>query len=167
MWSGSRLILLGVGPQPADRGLAVLDLRGEDGVLAEPVVDAGHGVALGGQRQGGATFLAARPPCPAVNPDDHRQPAFGLFGQIEVQSVPRVAVGDVREVPQRLDARRQRRRRRPLRPLLRGRRTCPCQHDRQSDDTDPCLFHVSPPSPGGPALWFPLVFPAHILRQMA
>src|SRR5262249_55436363 len=39
-------ILLGLGPQPADRRLAILDLRGELRMLTEPVIDAGHRKSL-------------------------------------------------------------------------------------------------------------------------
>ena len=72
---GIEVVLGGVGPQPADRRLAVFDLRGEDGVLAEAVVDAGHGVALGGQRHGGAVLLAAGPATPRR--ESRRPPAAG------------------------------------------------------------------------------------------
>ena len=112
---GVEVVLGGVGPQPADGRLAVLDLGREDGVLAQAVVDAGHGVALGGQRHGGAALFAAGPPGPAVNPDDQRQPALGLLGQVEVQAVSLVAALNILEVPQGLDARRDLRSRRPLR----------------------------------------------------
>ncbi len=40
-------VFLSVGAQPADRRLAVLNLRREDRVLAEPVVDGRHSVTLG------------------------------------------------------------------------------------------------------------------------
>src|SRR6185312_10061825 len=42
----------GVGPQPADGGLAVFELRWEDGVPAEAIVDARHCITLAGKRQG-------------------------------------------------------------------------------------------------------------------
>ncbi len=52
-------VLLRVRAEPANGGLAVLDLSGKDRVLAEPVVDAGHRVALLDEGNGRAAFLAA------------------------------------------------------------------------------------------------------------
>ncbi len=43
---GIDAVLIRVRPQPADRRLAVLDLGGEDRVLAEPIVDARDRVAV-------------------------------------------------------------------------------------------------------------------------
>ena len=40
-----QLVLAGMGAEPADRGLDVVDGRGEGRLLAQPVVDADHGVA--------------------------------------------------------------------------------------------------------------------------
>ena len=58
------VVLRGVGPQPADGRLAVFDLGREDGVLAQAVVDAGHGVALGGQRARRGSPPCCRPASP-------------------------------------------------------------------------------------------------------
>ena len=108
------VVLLRLGPQPADRRLAVLDLGGEHRMLAQPVVDAGHRVALADERHGGAAILAAGLPGPAMNPDDQGQLALGLLRQVKVEPMPLVTVLDVREIPQDLDAFRESGRRRPL-----------------------------------------------------
>ena len=142
---GIEVILGGVGPQPADGRLAIFDLGREEGVLAEAVVDGGHGVPLGDQGHGRAVFFAARLPSPAVNPDDQRQPARGLLGQIDVQAISLVAVGHVGEVPQDLDALR-----------LCGRRADPRQRHRHCKHTEPCPLHFLSPWPPARPLGFSL-----------
>ena len=104
---GVDVMLGGVGSQPADRRFAVLDLCREDGVLAEAVIDARHGVALSDQEDGRAVVLAARRPTAAMNPADQRQPALGLFGQVQVEVVPLVAAWDILDIPQDLDTGRE------------------------------------------------------------
>src|SRR5262245_55303226 len=66
-----QVVLLGVGTEPADRCLAVLDLSRKLGVLQEAVVDAGDSVPLGDEPGQGTPVLAAATPGPTVNPDNH------------------------------------------------------------------------------------------------
>ena len=129
---GVEVVLLGVGPQPADGRFAIFDLGGEHGVLAQAVVDAGRGVALAYQRYGGATVLVAVLPASAVNPDHQRQGMLGgLLRQVEVEFLQFMSAGDVGQVFEYLDARRRALFFRPLRRL--GRlRSLPTQQDRQS-----------------------------------
>jgi hypothetical protein len=89
------VVFCGVSPQPAYGRLAVLDLGREDGVLAEPIVDARCGISLASQPYGGAVILVAGLPGPAMNPDDNRKPSSRLLGQIEVEPVPLVPILDV------------------------------------------------------------------------
>ena len=91
-------VLGGVRAQPADGGFAILDLRGEDGVLAEPILDAGDGDAFLEQGLAGRVGLAAGVPAAAVDPDD--QGTGGLRGEVEIEPLPGVAVLDVGEIAQ-------------------------------------------------------------------
>ena len=78
-WSGSRPYSRGIGPQPADGGLAVLDLGGERRVLASPIVDAGDRVPAPQECIAGvARRLAPAPPGTAVDPDDQRAGCLAL-----------------------------------------------------------------------------------------
>ena len=95
---GIEAVFLGVGAQPADGCLAVLDLGGEDGVLAEAVVDARRRVALGDQRDRRAAVLAAAIPAASVNPDDDGQGMVRLGGQVEVELVAGVSPGDIFQI---------------------------------------------------------------------
>src|SRR5262245_17359342 len=91
-----QIVLLGVGPQPADGRLAVLNLSREPGVLTESIVDARDGIAAGDQPQGRpAEVLRPGLPRPAVDPDDQR-PRAGPGRAVEVELVPLVwAVSEV------------------------------------------------------------------------
>ena len=83
-----------MGAQPADRGLAVLNLGREDGVLAQAVVDGGHSVSLAEVFHRHTLF----PCCPlgskfaAVDVNDQRQ-IRAVLRQIQVQLLARVAAG--------------------------------------------------------------------------
>ena len=112
------VVLGGIGPQPADRRLAVLDLRGKNGVLAKPVVDAGHGVALGRKRYGRDSSLCFRPASHRRESRPSAAAGLRLLGQVEIQAVSLVAALDVRKVPHDLYAFRHAGRCRPLRSLL-------------------------------------------------
>src|SRR5262249_18006438 len=65
-------VFFGVRSQPANGGLAIVNLGGEGGVLRQAMVDAGDGIALGGEIQGPCSFLAAALPATGVNPDHQR-----------------------------------------------------------------------------------------------
>ena len=95
-------------------------------MLAEAIVDAGHGVALGGQWHSRAALFAASPPGPAVNPNHDRQTALDFRRQIEIEAVPLVTALDVGDVPEDPDALGQAFRR-WLRPFLRGRQSRPSE----------------------------------------
>ena len=70
---GIESVLGGVGPHPAHRGLAILDLSGEDGFAAETVADVHDGIASLEHGQGPAAGpFAAAPPAAPVNPNDDR-----------------------------------------------------------------------------------------------
>ena len=96
--AGIEVVLLGICPQPANGCLAVLDLGGEEGVLAQSVIDARHGVALADQRDRRATFLAAGRPTAPVDPDDDGQGVICLGGQIQVELVAGVSASDILQV---------------------------------------------------------------------
>ena len=85
--AGVELVLAGVGAQPADGGLDVVDGRREAGLLAQPVVDADHGVAalegLQDRRDLAVGLVAADEPA-AVDGDDDRVRRLALLGQVQV-----------------------------------------------------------------------------------
>ena len=85
-------VLAGVGAQPADGGLDVVDRRWEVGLLAQPVVDADHGVAAleGLQDRPDLTvgLVAADEPAP-VDADDDRVRRLALRGQVQIQLLRR------------------------------------------------------------------------------
>ena len=66
-------VLVGHVAHPAKRRLDVLDLRREDGLLTEPVIDADHREAPFGEmpREVGAQAPVSKTPRAAVQPDDH------------------------------------------------------------------------------------------------
>ncbi len=99
-----QVVRLCVRPQPADGRLAVLDLRGEDGVLAQPVVDGGHRVSLAdqGQRHHTAVFAPAHPRA-AMDPHDYGERRGGFLRDVEVKPLPRVAARYVFQVGVDLD----------------------------------------------------------------
>src|SRR6185503_13880792 len=73
-FSRVQVILFGVGAQPANGGFALMDLRREFCLSAEPVANVSHCIALAGELQCRATaILAAGEPRAAMNPDDQRQ----------------------------------------------------------------------------------------------
>jgi len=78
---------IGVGTQPADGRLAVVDLRRERGLVAEPVVDARHGVPVAQHLRSAGSGLVPAPPASAVDPHHHRQTRPG-FPPREVQVEP-------------------------------------------------------------------------------
>src|SRR6516164_3036968 len=105
--SAIEVVHLGIGPQPANRGFAILDLGREDGMLTEPVADAGDGEALAGEEDAWAAALAAGPPAAAVNPDHDRQRPLALFGQIQIELLPLMPARHILQIAQYLDAVRQ------------------------------------------------------------
>ena len=88
-------------------GFAVLDLGREDGMLAEAIIDAGDGVALGEEGDSRATILAAAFPGAAVDPDNERGIAIVPGWQVEIEFLALVPVFDVGQVTKRLCARGQ------------------------------------------------------------
>ena len=76
IFSGIDVVLLGVGLQPADGRLAVVDLGGPDGHAREAILDR-HAEVIAGGREGdkrptGALLVA---PAPAAAVDERRSPA--------------------------------------------------------------------------------------------
>src|SRR5262245_55523038 len=65
-------VYAGMRPQPAYSGLAVLDLRGEDGVAAVAIIQAGYSVAQGQERRRVHVGPGLRQPSATVDPDDKR-----------------------------------------------------------------------------------------------
>ena len=74
-----QVVRLGIGPQPANRGLAILNLGRERGLPAVAMVDASDGVPLAEEGDGRAFLLAAEHPGTRMDPDDDRQRAVGFF----------------------------------------------------------------------------------------
>src|SRR5262245_21918826 len=73
-------------PQPADRCLAVLDLRRENRLVAEAMADAGHSVSFTEERKGLAGIgPAATKPGAAVDPHDHWDRGIGLCREVEIE----------------------------------------------------------------------------------
>src|SRR5271157_4461511 len=102
------IVLLGVGPDPADRGLAIVDLGRPDRLPAEPVVDRDRGIVPAGDTRGDlahAHFLVAHPEGSAVNVHDHRQRLVALrcLRQVHVQSLARIFRGGIGNVLLDLD----------------------------------------------------------------
>ena len=66
-------VLVGHVAHPAKRRLDVLDLRREDGLLTEPVIDADHREPPFGEmpREVGTQAPVSKTPRAAVQPDDH------------------------------------------------------------------------------------------------
>ena len=93
-----QVVFGGVGAQPADGGFAVLNLGGEDGVLAQAVIDRGHGVTPGQIVQGRPHFLAAASPGAAMDIDNQRQ-VLAVLRQIQVELLARVPIGHISQVP--------------------------------------------------------------------
>ena len=79
--------LRGVGPEPADRRLAVVDLRRKQRLRTQAVVDHRHRVTTGRQPggSGGLVRAVARPPGTAVHPDDHGNIPGAGFRAVEIQ----------------------------------------------------------------------------------
>ena len=99
---GVEVVGLGVSTQPANRGLAVLDLGRERRLPAVAMVDASDGVPLAEEGDGRAFLLAAEHPGTGMDPDDDRQRAVGLFRDVEVELLPLVPPLDVFQVPMHL-----------------------------------------------------------------
>src|SRR5262249_3377461 len=102
------VVLPGVGPDPADGRLAVVDLRRPDRLPGEAVADSDAGIFAAGDvaRQPAVTAGAvAAQPGPAVDVDDHRQGPVvpGRPGQQQVQPLPRVVRARVGDVGLQLD----------------------------------------------------------------
>lgn len=97
------IVFLGARTNPADRGLAVVDLRGPLGFIAQAVGDTDSGVVATGN-EGGQTLeagtLVARPPSSTVDEDDDGEGFVGgwFLGEIEIDHLPRVVIGSVGEV---------------------------------------------------------------------
>jgi hypothetical protein len=102
---GVEVVFLAARAQPAERGLAVLNLRGENRLLAEAILDARDDVALEHHAGDGTGKLVAAPPAAAVDVDDERERLVRrLLGEVEVELLRGVAVGDVGEVALQPDA---------------------------------------------------------------
>ena len=98
---GIKVVFPGVGAEPADRGFAVLDLRGENGVLAEAVPDAGDRAARSRERDARTRVAIAHRPTAAVDPNEERM-GFAVVGrQVEVKLLARGAVLNVGKVAER------------------------------------------------------------------
>src|SRR5215510_8583805 len=65
-------VCAGMRAQPAYSGFAVLDLRGENGVAAVAVIQAGYSVAQGQERRRVHIGPGLRQPSATVDPDDER-----------------------------------------------------------------------------------------------
>ena len=87
----------GVRPEPADSRFAVLDLSGENGVLAQPIVDRGDRETLCEVFQRHPLFLAAHPESATVDVNDQRQ-IRAVLRQIQVQLLALVATGHIRQI---------------------------------------------------------------------
>jgi hypothetical protein len=101
-------VLRGMSAQPSDSGLAVVDLRGEFGVLGETIVNVGDGKTVGseGKCRAGAVFAAGHPGA-AMNPNDEGQGAVAFFGQVEVQQQRFVIGSAIFEITQGGNTRQQ------------------------------------------------------------
>jgi hypothetical protein len=96
---GVEVVVLRMRSQPADGGLAVLDLRGEDGFLTETILDAGHSIAFEHEWGHGAGKFVPGTPAAAVDVDDERERFFGRCrGQVEVEHLRFIAAFDVGDV---------------------------------------------------------------------
>ena len=100
---GVEVIFGGVAPDPADRGLAVENLRGPGGLAAEPIIDRHPGVVAAGDERHDLPdplrLVAAiqAPPWISTTTGSGLSP-FGVFGQEQVERLPGVlgpGVGDV------------------------------------------------------------------------
>lgn len=98
--------------EPADRRLAVVNLRRPDGLIGEPVAHGDAGVVAGGDPIGDVrepARLVTGAPAAAMHEDDHRQRLArgALSGQVEVELLPRVVRAGVGQIKTRLNALRQ------------------------------------------------------------
>ena len=110
---GVEVVFLSMGAQPADGGLAVMDLRGPPGLVGEAVVEAGPGVGSAfsdESHQHARLLLAASLPAAAVDVHDERV-RFARRGlrEVEVEHLARIAGAHVVEVPHGAKPRRGRR----------------------------------------------------------
>ena len=106
--------LPGVSPQPADRGLAVVNLFRPSRLTGEPVVQgcSGERAILDEYLQHADEGIALVPvgPAAAMDGDDERSGLAGLFpGQKQIKRLLRVAGFGVRHIAPHLDILRQRR----------------------------------------------------------
>jgi hypothetical protein len=92
------MVLFGMRPQPAYRRLAVLNLGGELGILAQAVIDAGHDVSLLRPRQGNAGVLAALFPPAAVDPHDQRERPAAFGRKVNVKFLAFMAAGHIGDI---------------------------------------------------------------------
>ncbi len=102
------VVLLRVRPQPANGGLAVLNLRRKDGFLAETILYARHGIAFEHHRGNGAREFVSRTPSAAVNVHDEWQRFIRRFlREVDVELLRLITAFDVGDVLLEFDARRQ------------------------------------------------------------
>lgn len=100
---GVEVILLGVAANPADGGLAVVDLGGPRGLLAEAVADTNGGVVAGARHldaSGAVANAVAIDPAATVDEGDDGEGFVvgGLIGEVKVQGLFWVFVVGVGEV---------------------------------------------------------------------
>jgi hypothetical protein len=103
--------LVGVCPQPPHSRLAVLDLRGEDRLLAQSIVDARNRIPMRRQLECAIAFgtrSATRPEGAGMNPDNDGQESCPLGRAIQVQKEVLRSCLPIHDAPLHLKAGRQR-----------------------------------------------------------
>jgi len=85
-------------PKPADRGLAILDLRRENGVLTQPIADARGREALRRERQREALRFIAALPAAAMDPD-HERELVALVRHVKIELLSFVTASDIGKIP--------------------------------------------------------------------
>lgn len=102
-------VILAVGPEPTNGGLAILDLCWKKSLLTEAVFDAGDGVPVAHHGCHWARELIAALPSSSMDVHDEGQGLVrGLFREVKVQALRRVAIGNVGDVAFHPDARGER-----------------------------------------------------------
>ncbi len=86
-----------VRPEPADGSFAVLNLGGKNRVLAQAVADGSQGVAFRQVLERDGHLLVAHPEGATMDVNNQRQ-VCGVWGQVKIQALARMALLHVRQV---------------------------------------------------------------------
>jgi len=92
-----KLVLVCIAPQPSNRRFAVLNLRREDRILTQAIVERRKRVAIGKERLGILVALIAARKCSTMDKDDERDLRV-RFWDVEIELLSNVSVGDVSEI---------------------------------------------------------------------